>query len=390
MVEATTSSPPQGTSDDKDSSKPLDQLFTVTQLGTRSVLFPFTHSHTPVLLTTTVEETFQRVAEALQEQRNLEHNHAVLSRAFDSGNVDSVTIETALAQSEKHAAGIRGFLSSCLNSIPVSMRPTTASASKAQRVFNTVELLEAILINLHPYDLLSALQVNGATSKMIETTPKLHDVLHLRPSKDGFLNTIFSESWGPFFRLDVTYSDVKNSAPLRHETIQQDDHVNIFVTFDVVKGTLRVGELCRRMLVCQPPVKVMEISASCCDIHHSWSYLGSVGCHVNAVDSSGIIRSEAGLTVGDLYDKAVELQEKHLYCPHASQPQHCEDGTVRVEARFHGQVELKKDDPYLVGRTRPNARGNRKRVPNDAKEQKLQDYIKAKKAGKTMRTNLLP
>jgi len=57
-----------------------------------------------------------------------------------------------------------------LERIPVHLRPSQASARKAEQVFALPELLELVLLNLYPTDLLFAQRMNKAAEGVLRTS----------------------------------------------------------------------------------------------------------------------------------------------------------------------------------------------------------------------------
>lgn len=73
--------------------------------------------------------------------------------------------------------------------MPTTLRCT--SAIKADKVFTTPELLEQILLYLLPRELLELMPVNKAAARTVHGSPKLQDLLSLRPLPQGSLYSVF-------------------------------------------------------------------------------------------------------------------------------------------------------------------------------------------------------
>ncbi|KAK3722198.1 hypothetical protein LTR37_002631 [Vermiconidia calcicola] len=361
-------------------------------------LFSLYHLSQPsskvVKLTESVEETFKRIATALNHQTNLESK---LQAIADGGITNMASMHSTAVEVCKDVAELRAFLNGCLNSIPITMRPTPSSAVKAQQVFDTAELLEAVMTNLHAVDVLSAVQVSRTMSKMVSASPKLQDVLQLRPSKDGHLASIFLDSWGTKFRvITVTLyehtpgqfispsADLAMPANMRMRVVTR-------LTPDLIET---LPKICHRMLICQPPVKTMNYAADCCSRKYngpaeaSFSLFGAVAvptylpAQPESQDLRPTVTSETGLTIGDLYQITVKVRKEHLHCPHANQDQHHKDGTVRAMVAFDGEIELQKNDPFIASEVKRYIEGQLEEVleeSNDVAEGKMRVYVEAKK-----------
>ena len=60
------------------------------------------------------------------------------------------------------------------------------------------------------------------------------------------------------------------------------------------------------------------------------------------------VSSQSGLTIGDLYECAEKLIEKHRYCVNAHSGQLDDDGLVRMDIGFNGTMVLQGNDPAFV------------------------------------------
>ena len=96
-------------------------------------------------------------------------------------NPSSVEAHDLVEQLQQHTDGIRRYVTKKLGYVAVMAMPTNVSAAKAQEVFDIPELLEMILLQLHPRWVLAAQQVNKSFDALIITSSKIQEHLGLRP-----------------------------------------------------------------------------------------------------------------------------------------------------------------------------------------------------------------
>ena len=259
-----------------------------------------------------------------------------------------IGMKQTLGNATSGACQVQNFLNEFIKSIPVSARSTSRPAHKAQEVFSTAELAEAILLHLDVVDILSAVQVNHTTSRLISSSPRLQELLHLRASKKGHLKSPFHNNWPltDLLNVRIFHSEPRpgRTTPQGKRGAQKLSEVRIDAIFhgegryrrhqssdyETISELPKIGSMARRMLVCQPPVKAMKVSISCCAVSEQLYRRSS-----NALDDVPSVISMSGLTVGGLHDAAVKTKAEHKYCPNARLDQHCRDGTVDVLVTFH-------------------------------------------------------
>ncbi|KAK3709303.1 hypothetical protein LTR37_011041 [Vermiconidia calcicola] len=318
---------------------------------------PVKNGSTCVALQTSFRDTAETVFNAHKRHAALETNLELLRHGLNIGEFGKLSLKVALAEAARNATSVRTFLDSCLTSFPLATLPTSQSALKAHEVLTTAELFENILAHLDPRDVLNALQLNKATSQLFINSPKLQDKLHLRPSKEEHVDSVFENPRDgrqtfPLFRLHFGESSCDGPPPVEAGP----DEIVVVAEFFHWYSLPTIGSRCRAMLVCQPPVKELLITLACClpagpgyRLHASFNPLTPSRPTLSQVDEEEFdgykIRSETGITVGQVYDATKQLQEEHRYCPHAIIELHNADGTVNVRTALHGKVPLKRDDP---------------------------------------------
>lgn len=114
-----------------------------------------------------------------------------------------------------------------------------------------------------------------------------------------------------------TYPCLTNS-----HTLLKDNEVVIKAGFYGADKTPlpKLGKRCRNMLICQPPIKSLNVYTRCC--HPSWSWR-------NTHDPAEVIEVETGVRMGDLIDAYQRITAAHRMCPDAEPPDHDDEGFVK-------------------------------------------------------------
>ena len=112
----------------------------------------------------------------------------------------------------------------------------------------------------------------------------------------------------------------------------------------------RLGSRIRASLICQPPIRKLQIQTGCCK---------DIGADVAAalLERFSIdpphggwrphLYSKNGFTVGGLLDIASLMCEAHRLCPEAEARLMDQDGYVRSTVCFAGEIEINLEDPRL-------------------------------------------
>lgn len=366
------------------------------------------------------DQVLRQIQHAFASQAELQRSTEILQNSIEDGKLDVAQVASVVASNQAALANIKSFLDACLNSFPSRMRPTAQSHVKAEKVFSTAELLEGILLYLSPRQLLDAIRVNHATLQIFEDSPKLHDMLQMRPHKDGFLgNTIASDFPGMEVELDSSRAARWGEPP---RSAMPFNNVSVLVRFSR-HANITIGSRCRSMLPVQLPIVSMRATVSCCrDLRRSaWSnpwgdgvfdndavrlspvpsvYQASEGTdegerddEQNEDEGDGGERRDTkkyedflngkvaetlqiyygtGLTVGHISDAAKRIRQAHLYCPHAPFEEHASDGTVKPEIIFRAVLTLKKDDPYLEQKDKEEISGRLWLLKDEDKDGKIE------------------
>lgn len=257
------------------------------------------------------------------------------------------------------------LLGDCKNLWPAWTRPSHKSAAKAQEVFNTPELFELILSHLEPCELLVAQQMNRAADALVKSSHILQHSMLIRHKKSGaftaFQNTFFS---GIEFKIG-------SSAVGPVDPMLTFSQTQISVAFAKGPALPRIGTRCRSMLICQPPIKRMSVRLSCCDptSHSGWL--------------QDYLKSDKGVTIGDVYDATVRLRKEHRLCHRGSLQDTGHDGFVTPQIKFEAIVQHNDDDPILADCRAAWEREDAEILQGREHKQLQVRYLHAKQLGKS-------
>lgn len=287
----------------------------------------------------------------LKHQQQLQWAIHTLTSGED---IDERKRQRAVNAAKQTTAVLESTLLQALDWDPLAGAPTSSSASKAQRVFDVPELAEAILCMLPAKDLISATQVNHAFYGTAVTSPKLQMLLGLRIDSSCYWRSNFGQ--GGYDHPAFSYHDEGAFAGFQcgldwnykwtSDPKQSLDKAKVKACFSWARGINddsklpKVGPRIRKMLVCQPPILEVTAEPSCCVPVARWARYTTSSPPPQALS---IIRSDTGLTIGDLLDAAAATIEEHRQCPHAKRQ--ARDGGIDVT--FTGYLTLVAGDPAL-------------------------------------------
>lgn len=290
------------------------------------------------------------------------------------------TAERALDAVKDTAETLRSFIVQLLGSDPTITAPSAASAEKAQQVFEVPELAEAILCRLSAADLFAVTRVNRALSAIATSSPRLQMVLGLRPNNACYWWSNFDSTR----RLTELFRGFGCTIGRRAAISNQPlDRAEVTAGFDWYGTRLpRVGSRGRAMLVCQPPIKEMSVEPACCKFWRNYT-----GLDLPPPPAFTVVKSNTGLTVGDLLDATAAANHAHRHCPYANRNNHDDrTGLVISKVYFTGYMALLPGDPELPPCESPSevASGFRNDYYDDDTEEyttppdAIRDYMSAK------------
>lgn len=262
--------------------------------------------------------------------------------------------------------------------------PTASSAEKARQVFSVTELLEHILLEGHPMDVLNFASVNRRAYDIVAGSSVLQRHMNLLPEvharcfftypKLGFTCTMEPKPHG---------SSLFGGTGIFGTGTSTSDTVVVYATFTPEKLPLRLGRRVRDMFICQPPIHEMRATVSCCNPDKHRSLFQTTHPVSDGMNLPHPIYSETGITVGDIYDACCALIKEHRLCPAAEAHQLDEEGFVKVNPTFRATVQLREDDPFiLVQREQEEIQKAVMQKGRDRHEW-LTRYVAAKVAGKS-------
>lgn len=325
----------------------------------------------------TDEEQWESVRKALDHQQKLEQTIASMRRHPAAGGPCDATFSDAkLDELEHNIHGLKTFFSDILKPVfynerqryyerqPLDAQPEEVSA--AQEVLDLPELLELILQYLTIPDILHFQQVNRSARANVDGSPRMLSVLSLRADlPDGHLRLPFA---GPMFPTRTSFVCQAVNWPRKTP-----NSVEVSASFtDILwqgRPLPRIGSRYRSMFVAQPPIKEMSAMLPCC------AYKPKSGIPFT-------IRSETGLTIGDLHDAAMSLREAHRMCPFASVQGHDEEGFVKVHVDFTATIPLRAGDPLMPADPVPRSLRYTTPEPERAQRSNMTAYVCYKQAGK--------
>lgn len=294
---------------------------------------------------------------ALIQQQGLQRK---ITAALQAPN-DELAIRDALESMQTDVDGLETFFRTItLSQLYNEQRPPNAK-DVAQKVFEIPEILEMILMKLEPVSLLVVMQTNPLFRDSVLASVKLQRRLSLLPDNDCHFDTLPAGHVMPGFKCRL-YTTVRG--------LMADEEV-LNVEFH---RKLKLGARSRAMGFCQPPLTEMKVYINCCAAHASARpFLPKPALRT--------VRTEAGLTIGDLYDEHERMLKEHRNCPHAHWTQYAEDGTVRVHVVFTATFKRKLNDPHLARRQQAQEEASEKTLKQEAWKSKIQALCAAKQLG---------
>ncbi|KAK5130918.1 hypothetical protein LTR08_001582 [Meristemomyces frigidus] len=216
---------------------------------------------------------------------------------------------------------------------------TPRSTVKAREIFAVPELLEQILLWVHPMDVLNVMEVNRRAYDIICGSTSLQRHMNLVPDETSHFRSFYKASLFDFACEAAPAVDIR---PWLKPLSPVNDQQSALRTFDIdahfsASNPLQLGSRVRSMLICQPPVKYMQVTVSCCDKSRP---MGRQPLLSSAMNVPQPVHSETGITVGDLYDSACELTAAHRLCPAAHREDHDDRGNVRVNPAYRATMRL--------------------------------------------------
>lgn len=194
-----------------------------------------------------------------QELQTLKGDLAVIRNSISDSRSSSSEERDALTHAEQSLSALEDLHQTLLDTVPITARPTAASAAKARRVFSVEELLEKILLDCDFHHLLAIELVNWTFAQAFKSSNKLRQMIGLLPaigcSPFSPLDSSFFISRGCIVRFEYRHPD---GYELPFDEIALSASFNDLNPFEE-QNLPNLGGRLRSMLICQPPVMQMEV-----------------------------------------------------------------------------------------------------------------------------------
>lgn len=194
-----------------------------------------------------------------QELQSLKGDLAVVRNNITDCRSSSSEERDALTQADQRISALEDLNQSLVDTLPITARPTAASAEKARKVFELEELLEKILLECDFHNLQAIELVNRTFAQVFQSSNKLRQLMGLRPAL----------GCSPFSPLDCPFF-VHCGCIVRFEYRHPDgyelpfDEITLSASFSdpnpfEEQNLPNIGGRRSRMLICQPPVTQMRV-----------------------------------------------------------------------------------------------------------------------------------
>ncbi|KAK5174494.1 uncharacterized protein LTR77_001574 [Saxophila tyrrhenica] len=242
---------------------------------------------------------------------------------------------------------------------------TKTTSDVAQQVFAIPEITEQVLSNLTSRDLFSAYSVNHTFEGVSKGSIKLQFKLGLRAQFDvtPYSPTEHFSSW--LFNFDK-----KDGLWLNSIDVQRPDSVTIQLV-NYRGPWQKLGKRRASVLLSQPPVYRLDVSANCCRMPLRYSAPDHMDSPLETITAK---EGSEGITVGDVHQVLTRLWPQHRLCLYASDQDHNAAGEVNVRLTFEGCISMSEGHPWLMER----ASMRRKEAKRRRLALSVQDYMAVK------------
>lgn len=248
-----------------------------------------------------------------------------------------------------------------------------AGVAAARKVFDLPELLELILLQLSVHDIFRVQAVSRQFRDAIDASGKIQRQCGFQADDESKLRIpLTGNDERPFHGLGTFY--VSLSTPCGPDASDPETMVVTAHTHLAIKMP-RAGSKTRSILICQPPIKHMEVFMDCCTVRAQQVVAPNVWTTDRVPTTS--LDSDTGITVGDIMDTATRLHAEHRLCPDATVHYHDDNGFVVANIRLEAKVKIDASHPMaMIRRNQVDAR-----IQRDALNTRLRPYIAAKRTG---------
>ncbi|KAK6441774.1 hypothetical protein LTR95_001998 [Oleoguttula sp. CCFEE 5521] len=218
-----------------------------------------------------------------------------------------------------------------------SFTDCSPSREACHQVFATAELVDYILSQLDPPDLLNASNASRAFNSSIERSKRLRQKLFL----EGDLEAEYA-LLGKLVKLPF-HTNIRRPRPIKPIAPASCVYTVTFMLNVERWQSFTPSERVLSMLICQPPIFAMSGTVVCpCSLVSPYPEPETVH-----------IRSDTGHTVGDMVEVIRRLHAAHCIYP-LTDPDHVDrDASAINVIRFESQLVLRDDDPRVLEGFRP-------------------------------------
>jgi hypothetical protein len=256
--------------------------------------------------------------------------------------------------------------------------------SKANKVFNILELVTQIVEDMGTRDLAVLARLNKATYDAMKRSPVSRGKLE---TAQAFFSSPIKRPHDPFVpwaHCGALKLILDSEGSFGEETGDY-EVTNWLLYFDFDCNEHDKGSHSEQLLdrlICKPPVYEVEARVSCCVDPETSRNMGQA--HKPDLPTA-IVTSNTGITVCQLLETRNKLQEEHKLCTNYRNPipadHDLETGFVRPNVVFSGHMDLDRKDPLVAQHTKQMVEKRRLDVLNVSKEVKFAGYIRAKTEG---------
>lgn len=299
------------------------------------------------------------VAKSLDELTQLLRSHDALTKTASDivrkAQSDLITQQTSL--------------DAFLDAIPPINRKPPGAAVLVQKAIDVPELLEHILNYLDIRSLLRVQQVSHQMFDAIESSVKLQRRLFLKPSPKGNTKLL------PSYVLPGLFLDNDASG---YVTPRSDmDQVVVTASFLLSRAPSRIGSRCKKMLICNPPIKSIDVFIECCSQSAHRAFRTNT-----PRPPLETLECDSGITVGQLHDAHKRLAAAHRLCPDASPHLHNKDGFVNAEPSFEVALDLNPNDPLVAAKNDKVKKRKLRTDESDGFMARIRTYVVAKQTAR--------
>jgi hypothetical protein len=270
----------------------------------------------------------QDASVALSHQFALEEEVAELVKAAAAADSHSDLDLAHIRQTlDKMQTSVKGLAQHFSNSVDPSLYTEKEPSYVASEVFDMPELLEKILLNLPPTQILQAMAVNKDFKTTIEHSVKLQRELSLTIYKDHFRVPFENLTLpGLTFETELLGPGFPPHGNKYRVLLQIISHCDV-----------KLGDRVRNMHISHPSPRQLVIQPICCG---GWGVPNQV------------ITNNNGIRLGDLVDACSAVRKLHLECFQAAP--HCQRANGKFDVSVNCRVET------LLDRSHPMAIEGRK------------------------------